>query len=304
MFVGHRRLICVLMTCIASVAGLCEVCVCEEKSLPPKEPNSFFALCMDTHDEKHRSMDEQNAMLAELGFDGVAHLWLDGLEERAESARRHGLRVTQVCMRVDLAAESEDAAFDSRLANVLPCVAGMETQLALLIYGGAPSDTSLDEYAKRIIQRIVDIAEPSGVHVVLYPHVGAWNERVADGVRVAEMFPEHNVSVMFNLCHWMAVEEEDSPEGTLEAAKPYLAAITINGSDTPAEIRAKTGNWLQSLDAGSYSLEPLMRILHRVNYRGPIGLQCYGIPGDASVHLERSMERWRELKPLISQQHN
>ena len=51
------------------------------------QKREFFALCMDTHDEKHRSIEEQNKMLAEIGFDGVAHLWLDKLEERVASAR-------------------------------------------------------------------------------------------------------------------------------------------------------------------------------------------------------------------------
>ena len=30
-----------------------------------------------------------------------------------------------------------------------------------------------------------------------------------------------------------------------------------------------------------------------LGYRGPIGLMCYGIPGDVREHLERSMKTWR-----------
>jgi len=40
----------------------------------------------------------------------------------------------------------------------------------------------------------------------------------------------------------------------------------------------------------------LLTILNELNYRGPVGLQCYGIPGDAKVHLERSMKTWRDLQ--------
>ena len=31
-------------------------------------------------------------------------------------------------------------------------------------------------------------------------------------------------------------------------------------------------------------------------YRGPIGLQRYGIPGDAREHLSESMQAWRGLR--------
>ena len=45
---------------------------------PAQQQSPFFALCMDTHDEKKRSIEEQNEMLRGLGFDGVAHLWHRG----------------------------------------------------------------------------------------------------------------------------------------------------------------------------------------------------------------------------------
>jgi len=257
--------------------------------------HEFFALCMDTHDARQRTIEEQNKMLAELGFDGVAHLWLDKLEERVASAKASGLNVTQVYFRVDL---SQNPPFDQSLAKVLPCLKGGQTQLALLIYGGNPSDESLDDKAVGIIRDIVKIAEPNNVKVVLYPHVDAWNETVADCVRVAKRFPEKNVCVMFNLCHWVAVDKSENLKKTLENAMPYLACVTINGTDTPEEIqsRADRAGWLQPLDAGSFDQKKLRAILDELGYRGPVGLQCYGIPGDAKVHLERSMKKWHDMQ--------
>jgi len=255
----------------------------------------FFALCMDTHDSQQRTIEEQNTMLAGLGFDGVAHLWLDKLEERVTSAKASGLHVTQVYFQIDL---SKTTPFDQNLEKALPCLKGGKTQLALLIYGGKPSDESLDDKAVGVIRDIVRVAEPNDVKVVLYPHVGAWNETVADCVRIAKRFPEKNVGVMFNLCHWVAVDKSENLKKTLELAMPYLACITINGTDTPEEIqsRADRAGWLQPLDAGSFDQKKLLTILDELDYRGPVGLQCYGIPGDAKVHLERSMKAWRELQ--------
>ena len=253
--------------------------------------NPFFALCMDTHDEKKRTIDEQNELLKELGYDGVAHLWLAGLEERVASAKKHGIEVFQVYFEVNLA---NDPPFDPKLAEVLPCLKGSKTQLAVLINGGTPSDATLDDRAVQILQKILEIADPQGVKVVLYPHVNAWNEKISDCVRIAKRFPDKKVGVMFNLCHWAAIDKSENLDSVLELAKPYLAAVSINGTDTPEELQAKTGNWLQPLDSGSYDTAVVLKALNKVGYRGPIGLQCYGQPGDARLHLERSMKKWNE----------
>ena len=38
-----------------------------------------------------------------------------------------------------------------------------------------------------------------------------------------------------------------------------------------------------------------LRTLRDLGYRGPIGLQCYGIGGDVREHLERSLATWRKI---------
>jgi formylglycine-generating enzyme required for sulfatase activity len=48
-----------------------------------------------------------------------------------------------------------------------------------------------------------------------------------------------------------------------------------------------------SLDEGDYDVERVVRLLRDLGYREAIGLQCYGIPGDARAHLKRSMAVWR-----------
>jgi sugar phosphate isomerase/epimerase len=253
----------------------------------------FFALCMDTHDDKHRTIEEQNKMLHELGFDGVAHLWLKGLPERVASAKEFSLNVTQVYFGVKLSA---NPTFDTSLKDVLPCLQGQNTQLALLIDGGKPSDAALDDKAIEVIEEIDTIARQSGVQVVLYPHRNSWLEKVSDAVRLAEKFstkyPDRKIGVMFNLCHWAALDKSENLEQVLTLAKPYLASVTINGTDTPEEIQSQKGNWLQPLDSGTFDMTVLYRLLKKIDYKGPIGLQCYGIRGDAREHLTRSIKTW------------
>lgn len=265
----------------------------------PSKTLPFFALCMDTHDEKHRTIEQQNEMLHELGFDGVAHLWLKELPERVASAKKYSLKVVQVYFQINLSAKQP---FDQNLSKVLPSLKGQGTQLALIIDGAKPSDISYDEKAIEIIRQIKEIADQSEVQVVLYPHAREWLEKVDDAVRIAKKFnakyPDQNIGVMFNLCHWASTDKSENLEQTLTLAKPYLKAITINGTDTPEEIQSKKGNRIQPLDSGSFNIETLLSLLKKINYQGPVGLQCYGIRGDAKKHLTRSMKTWKLLNNL------
>lgn len=38
-----------------------------------------------------------------------------------------------------------------------------------------------------------------------------------------------------------------------------------------------------------------LKVLRGLGYKGPVGLQCYGLPGDARDHLTRSIAAWRKL---------
>ncbi|MEK7403618.1 MAG: TIM barrel protein [Acidobacteriota bacterium] len=261
--------------------------------------NPFFALCMDTHDEKKRNLAGQAQMLKELGYDGAGHLWFENVAERLATLDRAGLRLFQVYMRVDAGPQAKQA-YDAKLSEVLPLLRGRDVQLAVLMVGGKPSDPSLDERAVGLIREIADAARPQGVRLVLYPHQKHWLETVQDAIRVARKADRVNVGVMFNLCHWLKVGDERELRPLLEAAGPLLWALSINGSDRGPEIKAGTGNWIQPLDRGTFAILGFLQELHRTGYRGSIGLQCYGIPGDAAVHLARSMAAWRRLKDRIN----
>jgi sugar phosphate isomerase/epimerase len=87
-----------------------------------KAPFPFFAYCIDTHDSKHRTLPEQAAMIKELGYDGVGHLWLDNVKERLESLDAAGLKLFQISIRVTVAPGKE--AYDKRLKEVMPLLKG------------------------------------------------------------------------------------------------------------------------------------------------------------------------------------
>jgi len=143
-----------------------------------------------------------------------------------------------------------------------------------------------------VLREVADLAAGAGLRVALYPHQGDWVETIGDAVRVARKVDRKNLGTMFNLCHWLRVDDTSRREETLEEAMPYLFAVSINGADPPP------GGWdklIQPLGSGSFDVAGLLRTLHRLGYNGPIGLMCYGLGGDAEVHLRKSMEAWDRL---------
>src|SRR5512137_1959460 len=69
--------------------------------------NAFFAFCIDTHDAKKRNLEQQAALLKDLGYDGVGHLWLDNIPERLKTLDAAGLKLFQIYVRVDIAPEAK-----------------------------------------------------------------------------------------------------------------------------------------------------------------------------------------------------
>lgn len=254
---------------------------------------AFFPLCMDTHDSQKRTLEEQASLLKELGYDGAGHLWLDDLDQRIKTLDAHGLKLFQVYLRVSIAPDT--IPFDPRLNEAVTLLKGRDVMLALLMSGGSPSDPAGDARAVALVQEIAGIAAGAGLRVVLYPHAGDWLERVEDALRVVQKADRPNAGVMFNLCHWLKVDDEQNLKPLLISAMPHLFAVSIHGADRAVEIRAGTGNWIQPLDSGTFEVGAFLDTLTELGYRGPIGLQCYGLEGDARIHLTRSMAAWRRF---------
>jgi len=278
---------------MAAWAGVC--CLAAAGAAEPPAKGSaypFFALCVDTHDAKKRSLEEQAAMLKELGFDGCAHLWLGGVAERLKTLDAAGLKLFEVYIQVSV--EPGKAPYDPKLKEVVKLLKGRDTILGLLLQGCPPSTEANDPHAVEVVREIADLAAASGLRVALYHHTGDWLERVEDAVRVAKKAERKNVGIHFNLCHWLKMGDESGLDALLKQAAPHLFVVTLNGADH-ADRAAGWDKLIQPLDRGEFGLADLLGKLRAVGYSGPIGLMCYGIGGDAREHLARSMAAWRKL---------
>jgi sugar phosphate isomerase/epimerase len=147
-----------------------------------------------------------------------------------------------------------------------------------------------------ILRQMSDEARDAGADLLLYPHAGMWLETIGDAVRVADKIGRPNVNVMFNLCHWMRADKQRDYKPLLRQAMPRLHAVSICGADVTKKDPVWTADYILTLDAGTFDVGGFLKTLKELGYRGPIGLQCYGIGGDERVTLTRSMAAWQRLK--------
>jgi sugar phosphate isomerase/epimerase len=268
-------------------AVLLRPAVAAEPSAP--KTNAFFAFCIDTHDAKKRNLEQQAALLKELGYDGVGHLWLNDIPERLKTLDAAGLKLFQITMTVDITPGKQ--AYDPKFKEIMPLLKRRGVQFVLLMNGLKPSDPAGDARAVEIIREMASVASDSGAQILLYPHSYMWMEKIEDAVRVADKVDRPNVGVMFNLCHWLRISKDRDYKPLLAKAMPRLWAVSISGAD---EFDDKPGweHYIQPLGRGSFDMLTFLKTLRQLGYNGPIGLQCYGIPGDVRDNLAESMKVW------------
>ncbi len=74
--------------------------------------------------------------------------------------------------------------------------------------------------------------------------------------------------------------------------------MTINGAKLGTDTW--TDGLILPLDQGDFDNRALLATLREAGYRGPIGLMCFGVPGDPRDYLARSMKTWRQLNQSLS----
>jgi len=275
-------------------------------------PNPFFAMDTGTRDARHQTPEAQAKLLKELGYAGIG--WSPGqVPEMLAALDREDLKMFAVYTGLDLGGTNRHV--PAPIVKLIHELEGRDTILWLYVtsksYG--PSDEAGDAEAVTVLTEIAALAKRAGVKVALYPHTGCWLERVQDAVRLANKVhrarvafikqgltsgarpPQEsahdNLGVTFNLCHCLKVGDEKRIPELLDQAKPYLFVVSINGAD-------HAGDWnrlIQTLDRGEFNVLPVLRKLKEIGFTGPIGLQHYGIQGDVSENLRRSMDGWKRL---------
>jgi len=285
-----------LLTLMALVLGGLEP---QPDGVAALHKNLFFA--MDTCFKPHYPasdlpLAQELAMVREAGYGGLSWTLGDPLELRPLllEAKREHLRIVALYAGATLGPDG--LAPDPNLNQAMRELAGSDVVIWLHIGSKvyAPSSPEGDGVAIPGLQALAREAARCRLRIALYPHVGEWVERVQDALRLVRKAHRKNLGVTFNLCHCLFVGDEDRIPDLLAEASPYLFVVTLNGADSHA---AGTG-WnrlIRPLDEGTYDLRQLLQRLAAIHYSGPIGLQGFGLAGDARRNLQRSMEAWKRL---------
>ncbi len=255
--------------------------------------NPFFAMDTGIKDGKHRTRQSQAQMVKELGYAGISYT-PPGIPEMLKELDKHDLKMFAVYVGLSI----DQATPSQRLKDTIKQLKGRDTIIWLPVTSKKHkvSSPTGDEQAVKVLREVADLAATSNLRVALYPHAGSWVERVEDAVRVAKKVARKNLGATFNLCHWLHVagdkNDDKSMKSLLKLAMPHLFLVTINGADRGGK------GWkqlIQTLDRGTFDVSALLKALKDLGYAGPIGLQHYGIRGDAQENLKRSIEAWRRL---------
>ena len=228
-------------------------------------------------------------VLKELGYQGVGVRALDigGLIQGYEQA---GLKVfsTYVGCRLDQT-PPHDPGFKEQIARLK----GTDVILWLTVLGGKRGQE--DAKAAAVVREIADMAAAAKLRVALYPHTGFYVATTADALRVAKQVARPNVGVSINLCHELMTEQGPQLDATIREALPQLILVSINGADD----KRPGDSWdrlIQPLGRGNYDVCGFLKKLKAAGYKGPIGLQCYGVKGDSLENLKQSIGAWKEYQ--------
>jgi sugar phosphate isomerase/epimerase len=247
-----------------------------------------------TRDATHQTARQQVEMIKELGYPGIGIVGFEGLDAMLQELDRARLKLYNIYFLVDI--DPGKVPYDSRLEKAIRELQGRDVTLwaGVTSQKFKPSSEAGDADALQILGALADRAREAGLQVALYPHTFYWLERVEDALRLARKLNRPNVGVTFNLCHWLRVDEEKNLRPLLQAAAPYLRVASLNGADS----NCRGCDWnrlIQTLDRGSFDVKQVLQVFQEIGFRGPIGLQGYGISGDVYDNLRRSLQAWRKM---------
>jgi sugar phosphate isomerase/epimerase len=255
-------------------------------------PNSIFA-----YEFGEISPGQQAGFARDCGFAGTVFDHALQIPERLRALDEARLQLFFLWLTVDIS--NGQIKYEPGMEAAIEALQGRGTVVWVAIQGDdAAGGAGTEERTIQAVDRISDLASRSNLRVALYPHYGFYLARFRDVVRVAERAGRSNVGVTFNLCHELRSGFEPEFQHLLESAIPRLYGVTVNGADRQGR------DWstlIQPLGRGDYDVTGLVRTITKAGYRGPFGIQCFGLKGDPGVYLKQSMAAWRVISMRAAQ---
>ncbi|HSA12286.1 MAG TPA: sugar phosphate isomerase/epimerase [Candidatus Paceibacterota bacterium] len=241
------------------------------------------------------SRDAQAKLLKDLGYPGSMYLGgLSGMKEAFRALHSQGLEMFAAAVQpYDIFVDPGET-YPASLKEAIKELKGRNALLLIQFQSKAlpRSSPAGDARAVELARELAGVALEYGVRVAIYPHRNIWCERIDHAVRIARDARCRNLGVCFNLAHWLWTDPKGNLDALVKDAMPHLFLVTINGTSPEGTY--------ENLGSGSYDVGNFLRPFIAAGYRGPIGLQCVSIPGDARDNLTRSMAAWKGLSARLA----
>lgn len=231
------------------------------------------------------SVEDGVRLVKDLGYDGIGSIEAERVKEYLEACDRFDVKFFSAY--VGGTVTPEGFSYDPTVREAIAELKERDALVELFVAGGKGAT---DQHAVAFVREIAAQAKSSGLRVVLYPHSNFYIDSIDDALRVAKAAGCDNVGVAFNLCHFLNVEPSADLHATLKRAKPLLWSVSTCGADTDG------ANWttlIRALDEGTFDQAVLLKHLREIEFKGPIGLQCFGLKIDPKESLERSIKAWK-----------
>ncbi|MBN1817525.1 MAG: sugar phosphate isomerase/epimerase [Sedimentisphaerales bacterium] len=263
--------------------------------------NPFYAMDTNVWTWKDRTPEQVASLLKDLDYDGYGHGGVKDIDAYVSAMKAQGLGVFNTYLEMNLDAEVK---VDPAVSDVIRHFKNTGAMLWIFVTSKQYKRTLQDgdDVAVMAVRELADFAHEQKVKIAIYPHTGFYIETVNDAIRIAEKANRRNVGVTFNLCHHLKVVGAETIREDLKTAFPFLFQVTINGADAGDTRQMNWDRLIQPLGAGSFDVYEVVALLRDLGYRGPIGLQGYGIAGDPKDNLKQSITVWKQMQNRYASQ--
>lgn len=91
---------------------------------------------------------------------------------------------------------------------------------------------------------------------------------------------------------------KSTPDPPHANARRFVAPISILASVNGLDVAGK--KYLLRLDQGDFDVAAYLKKLFAAGYQGPVGLQCFSVPGDTLENLKADMAAWKKLSAKLA----
>jgi len=230
------------------------------------------------------------AELKALGYDGCEIPFVTGadLERQIKAADDAKMTIGKTYITHDIRKPFPLEKLEAFMASLK----GRETVIELALNGYPAGALEGIEPTVKLLKELGELAGKVQLRIAIYNHVQSYCESVPFAIEIVNKVNLPNVGYCFIVCHWLHMEGAKDYRPLLKANPEKLFIVGTNGATV--ELKG-WDNLICPLDVGNFDNAQLLQTLAEMNYKGMVGLQCYGIKLPESEHLKRSINAWKKL---------